>query len=310
MILALYIVTLALHAAFIGYVVGGTAFVLLRPHDPMSLTVRDRLPFMLGAGITAGVAPLLFIQLLYQHRFYTANLLLGPRWLAVVPVLITGFYALYLQKVSPRWRKLSLAVALACFAFVAWSWSELHELMMADKVWHDFYAAGDRMYLAGSIAPRLAILYPAMATLFAMIAAWSADDQGRRRLAVVALCARLVSIGGAIWLWQIGFANSPWIAVLAFAVVVEIGAWLAMWRRPSDLVLSIVTAAGTIALLAATIAREAPRLSLVEPSREADGWIVFAIAAAIGVAAIVYVIRLARGAGDALLAPDDTSDSP
>lgn len=310
MILALYLVTLALHAVFIGYVVGGTAYVLARPHDPIAVTVRDRLPFMLGAGITAGVAPLLFLQLLYQHRFYTANLLLGPRWLAVVPVLITGFYALYIQKVSTKWRKLALAVALVCFAFVAWSWSEMHELMKADGVWRDFYAAGERVYLAGTIAPRLAILYPAMATLFAMVAAWSADDHGRRRLAVVALCARLVSIGGAVWLWQVGFAMSPWIYVLAAAVVIEIAAWIATWRRPSDLVLGIVTAAGTTALLAATIAREAPRISMLEPRRDADGWIVFAIAAAIGVAAITYVIRLARGAGDDPLSPPDTTDSP
>ncbi|MCX5741044.1 MAG: hypothetical protein NT062_00940, partial [Proteobacteria bacterium] len=75
--LALYLVTWALHAVFVGYVVAGTGYALVRTIRPgtspaLVAQVRDRLPFMLGLGITAGVAPLLFMQLLYQRRFYTA----------------------------------------------------------------------------------------------------------------------------------------------------------------------------------------------------------------------------------------------
>src|SRR6476619_5547477 len=104
--LALYLLTWALHAVFVGYVVIGSGYALVRPATALGAQVRDRLPFMLGCGITAGVAPLLFIQLLYQRKFYTTNLLLGPRWGAVVPALIVGFYALYLAKASAqlRWR--------------------------------------------------------------------------------------------------------------------------------------------------------------------------------------------------------------
>jgi hypothetical protein len=303
-LLALYLATLALHAVFIGYVVAGTAFALIRRDDPIAVTVRDRLPFMLGAGITAGVAPLLFVQLLYQHRFYTANLLLGPRWLAVVPVLIVGFYALYIQKVSEKWRRAALISALGCFVFVGWSWSELHELMKADPAWHDFYAAGKRVYFSGSIAPRSAVLFPAMATSFAMMAAWSTDAAGRQRLALLAIGSRLVSIGGAVWLWKAGFSvDGPafaWFLVLVAAVVVEVAAWVATWRRPSDGTLAVATAAGTSALVAATVVREAPRIPLLEPAREiadqAGGSLVFAAALVIGIAAIAWVIKTARAA--------------
>ncbi|HUS27790.1 MAG TPA: hypothetical protein VMZ53_04760 [Kofleriaceae bacterium] len=301
-LLALYLATLALHAVFIGYVVAGTAFVLIRRDDPIAATVRDRLPFMLGAGITAGVAPLLFVQLLYQHRFYTANLLLGPRWMAVVPVLIVGFYGLYIQKVSEKWRRPASIVSLACFVFVGWSWSELHELMKADPVWHDFYAAGQRVFFAGTIAPRSAVLFPAMATSFAMIAAWSADRDGRQRLALLAMGSRVVSIGGAVWLWRAGFsldgAALAWFGVLCAAVVVELGAWAVIWRRPSDGALAVATAAGTSALVAATVVREAPRIPLLEPARDiadqAGGSLVFAAALVIGVVAIAWVVKTAR----------------
>lgn len=305
-ILALYLATLALHAVFIGYVVAGTAFVLVRRDDPIAATVRDRLPFMLGAGITAGVAPLLFVQLLYQHRFYTANLLLGPRWLAVVPVLIVGFYGLYIGKVSEKWRRAALIVALACFVFVGWSWSEMHELMKADPIWHDFYAAGKRMYVAGTIAPRAAVLFPAMATSFAMIAAWSADSAGRKRLALVAIGSRVVSIGGAVWLWRTGFsvdgAALAWFLVLVAAVVVELAAWAVTWRAASDRALAVATAAGTSALVAATVVREAPRIPLLEPARDiadqAGGSLVFAAALIVGIVAIAWVVKTARAAPD------------
>jgi hypothetical protein len=93
--LVLYLASFALHAVFVSYVVAGTGYALVaavrRSADPIAARVRDWLPFMLGAGITAGVGPLLFLQLLHQRRFYTANLLMGPRWGAVVPALILGF---------------------------------------------------------------------------------------------------------------------------------------------------------------------------------------------------------------------------
>jgi hypothetical protein len=302
LLLALYIATLALHAVFIGYVVAGTAFALLRRHDPIAATVRDRLPFMLGCGITAGVAPLLFLQLLHQKRFYTANLLLGPRWMAVVPALIVGFYALYAAKSLERYRQAALGVALACFAFVAWSWTELHELMKADAVWQSFYAEGQRLFVAGTIVPRLVVFGGAMATTFALIAAWSTDGNGRKRLALLGILSRVVSIGGAIWLWRAGFdPHGParaWAFVLIAATAVDVAAWVALLRVPSDAVLGLATASGAGAIVAAAIVREAPRVALIEPGHpiaaNAGGIVVFVVALVVGIAAIAWVVRTVR----------------
>lgn len=301
MILALYLATLALHAAFVSYVVAGSAYALVR-RDALAKLVRDRLPFMLGCGITAGVAPLLFVQLLHQHRFYTANLLLGPRWLAVVPVLVIGFYALYLAKTSEMRRRPALAVALACFVFVAWSWSELHELMQADPEWRDFYAAGHRVFLATAIAPRLIAIFGGMATMFATIAAWSAPDDARRRLATIAICGRIVSAGGAAWLARTGFPNEApaWVVVLCAAAVVEVVAWMFVRVSASPRALAVATAAGSGVLVAAIVVREAPRFALIEPqhalAESAGGEIVFAVLAIAGVAAIAWILRVVSSA--------------
>jgi hypothetical protein len=253
---------------------------------------------MLGAGITAGVAPLLFIQLLHQTRFYTANLLLGPRWMAVVPALIVGFYALYLaKKLARRW---PLAVALVCWVFVAYSWSELHELMMADSQWRAFYAAGDRVFVAATIMPRLAVLLPAMVTSFATISAWSSDAEDRRRMALLAVLSRIVSVGGAVWLHAAGFAVPHdalvWLVVLGIAVAVEVAGWTWLRLRPAGAGITVATAAGAGALVAAVVLREAPRVAMLEPARPlGEGWLAFALAFVLGAAAIGWVVRTAAG---------------
>src|SRR5262245_13465351 len=194
--LALYIATFALHAVFASYVVAGAAYALVR-RDELAARTRDRLPFMLGCAITAGVAPLLFLQLLHQRRFYTANLVMGPRWGAVVPALIVGFYALYLAKASERWRRLALALGVACFGFVAWSWTEIRLVMQDDAAWQAMYGAGARFYLDAAVLPRLAVWLGAMLALFATVAAWQAAPVERGRLAVLALAGLIVAGGAA-----------------------------------------------------------------------------------------------------------------
>ena len=83
--LTLLVLTFALSQALMHYVLAGCLYVawatmwpgkggVPRDQQPLAATLRDWMPFLLGAAITAGVAPLLFIQIVYQRQFYTANL--------------------------------------------------------------------------------------------------------------------------------------------------------------------------------------------------------------------------------------------
>jgi hypothetical protein len=305
--LALYLASFALHAVFVSYVAAGTGYALVaalrRSADPIASRARDWLPFMLGAGITAGVGPLLFLQLLHQRRFYTANLILGPRWGAVVPALIVGFYALYLAKASERWRRLALAVGVACFLFVAWSWTEIHLVMQADPAWQAMYGAGARFYLDAAVLPRLAVWLGAMLALFATVAAWQAAPSERRRLAAVGLAGLVIA--GATSAASIAVRGEldpahGWTYLLAVAALLAAVGWGWTARRPAGPGLTVATAATTIALLAGAIVREAPRLDLIERSRatatDSGGISVFFVTLAIGIAAITWVIRTVRNA--------------
>ncbi len=306
--LVLYLVTFAIHVVLVGYVVAGTAYALIqalrKKDDAIAHGVRDRLPFMLGLGITAGVAPLLFLQLLYQRRFYSANLILGPRWGAVVPALIVGFYALYLAKATnvPRLRTIALAGGLSCFVFVAWSWTEINALMQDEPAWLEMYGAGDRLYAQSGVAPRLLVWLGAMASGFAILAAWWASGPDRKRLAVIGIAGRVVSTAAVMLLViqgasVIGAAHG-WSYLLVAALLVELAGWAWMWRAPTSGALSLVTAAGTAALVAGVVVREAPRLALIEAPRaaalEAQGMWVFVLTAVVGIALIAWIVRTIR----------------
>lgn len=304
--LAIYIATFALHAVFTSYVIGGTVFVLavrVRGRaDELADRVCDRLPFMLGLAITAGVGPLLFIQLLYQRHFYTANLIAGPRFGAIIPALIVGFYALYVANASERRRTAALMVAALCFLFIAWSWSELHLLARDETAWVMMYAAGQRVYGNHSIAPRGVLWLGWMASTFAIVALWSASATDRRRLAVIAVVGRGVAGCAALWFVLHGAAIEPaarsWSYLLVAALAIELAGWIATLRAPDGRGPALATAGAAIALIAGAVIREAPRLVLLEPPRgnaeTAGGVWVFAITLAFGIAAIAWVVRTVR----------------
>lgn len=194
-----YMVTLLVHLVFMQYVLAGSAYLVFGRFlnraisfrrkqkaasdatedapDPIHETLRDWLPFATSAAITAGVAPLLFLQILYRKSFYTANLLLFHRWMAIVPVLIVGFYLLYLLKTDrirrgPAWRESAVALAaLACFGFTAWSWSENHLLSLDFRSWPAIYKKGELFHHTDGAGVRTAgwflLSFPTMLLLVA-----------------------------------------------------------------------------------------------------------------------------------------------
>ena len=172
--LTLYVVTLTVHVVFMNYVLAGSGYLaiasllnLLRKEraeeaSPIFALVRDWLPFALSAAITAGIAPLLFLQILYQENFYTANLLLSHRWMAILPVLIIAFYLLYLLKSKMLrnehhrvLRFVTTFLIFLCFAFTTWSWTENHLLSMDREVWNSFYGEERWRYYSSVLVPRL-----------------------------------------------------------------------------------------------------------------------------------------------------------
>ena len=187
--LTLYILTFVLHQIFVHYVLAGSLYVawvtiwpgrgpVPRVEQPLAAMLRDWMPFLLSAAITAGVAPLLFIQIVYQRHFYTANLLLWWRWMVVVPVLILAFYLLYLIKSSRLWRwsfPVRVAVSLGTsmsFVFVGFCWTVNHLLANSEADWPTIYATGRLPFTAVAIGLRMLIWIGGSFATMSVLVSW------------------------------------------------------------------------------------------------------------------------------------------
>lgn len=113
----LYILTFVLHLIFMNYVLGGMLIITIHewifgknPNANLANRIMIRvMPVNLSLAITMGVAPLLFVQVLYGQFFYTANIMMGGYWLAIIALVTTAFYMIYIMIVKrppdnqPNW---------------------------------------------------------------------------------------------------------------------------------------------------------------------------------------------------------------
>jgi hypothetical protein len=308
--LTLYLVTFVLHMVFMHYVLAGSTYLAWgRLMGRARCTacgwqtiIADWLPLATGLAITAGVAPLLFVQILYGREFATANLLLSHRWMAILPVLIICFYLLYLQKsawIQRRawaWRPVVAAVACAGFLFIAWSWTENHLLMTDHAAWPEMYATESLWYESRGVFPRLALFFffafPSLAIELAWQARWLGDRLDTvplpdgivmglspvRRLALTAVAGLAGSFGSAALYWPAlsdparaaltGPAAGPWLILLGAALLVQSLAWMVVAfrdRMPWPLMLAI-TCGWLMGLVSLAVVREAIRLSAIDLS--------------------------------------------
>lgn len=134
--ITLMLVTLVLHFIAVGYVVATSLvqmwFAWRGGRDPQSTPgwILERLdgplPVVLSFAITLGVAPLLFVQVLYGPYFYTANILIGFQWIGVIPMLIIGFYTIYLllggrvfnRRIPRVWNVAGRIVIFLCMLYI------------------------------------------------------------------------------------------------------------------------------------------------------------------------------------------------
>jgi hypothetical protein len=78
----------------------GTAFIAFVSHfrrnaqtAPCTEVISGNLPFTIAFAVNFGVAPLLFVQVLYGHLIYASSILMAVFWLSIV-ALLAGAYAL------------------------------------------------------------------------------------------------------------------------------------------------------------------------------------------------------------------------
>jgi hypothetical protein len=342
MYLTLFIVTAAIYVVFMNYVLAGGIVLLVGylapgarrrveggPGGPLRSglglilkVIRDWLPAVLGVAITAGIAPLLFLQILYKRQFYTANLLLFNRFMLLLPALIVAYYMLYIVKShalaarGPMVRGLVAFVAFVCFLYTAWAWTENHVLSLHEEAWNQHYASSNYIYRNAEIWPRLGYSITASFASLAVAVAWQLHwgrrfhdpvnlDLASRRLRAVALLALATSAAEA-WLWELwldsparaaiasGLALPYGLAALA-GMAVQVAGWLTV-KTGADLStkrLAIISAGAFFTIVGSLVVREARRLAAIDMTALYDGHRQAAQVGGLGVFLVFSVINAA-----------------
>ena len=342
--LSFYVLTLIIHVMFMSYVLAGTGYLVAvhflpgsyadsRHRAPLAEILRDWMPFALSGAITAGVAPLLFVQILYQRPFYTANLLLFHRWMAILPVLIAGFYLLYLLKIrwvteGPPARGGFIALgAWLCFGFTGYSWTENHLLSLQPAAWPAFFVSDSLFFWSGALLPRLGLWAAGTLPVMALLLGWQYRLTHRdtpyvppyelRRLALVALAGLLLSALAGMGYGSLlspaarefvhGAAGGPYLGLALIGWLIQAAIWFTVWGRAAlrPGLLGAASVGAFLSVLGMTVLREGVRITslpveglyaLHAQAAQVGGLTVFLLFFVLNAALVGWCIVLAREA--------------
>ena len=188
------------------------------------------LPVATAFAITTGVAPLLFTQLLYGQLFYTSSVLMAWPWLALVFLLLAGYYAncgIFASGPATA-RAVSLAVvSVLLFATIGFLFTNNMTLMLRPEQHAPLYFASDAG-LHTNVAdfwvwPRFAHMLVGSLAVAGLLVAWIPRVRRQRDPA-------------AIWMGRAG--THLFMAATLVQVLVGVGYFFALPRPVKDVFLA------------------------------------------------------------------------
>ena len=331
----LLIVTFAVHILLVNTVLGGSVVCTVRSivnrNSVPVKTMGKILPSLFALAVNFGVAPLLFIQMLYGQYLYSSSVLMGVYWLSIVFLAIAAYYALYVfaGKYGVH-KKLSFSIiistlAMLCIGFVM---SNNMTLMLRPDVWAAYFNQPDGTLLnlddATMLLRYLHVVVASIAVgglVLALIARYkmSKDDpavaEQEERLGLniflfssltqlvfgVALFfslpeqVRLLFTGGSEF-----YTGAILIAISAVALLFFQAGARRLHGTIGALVVTVLVMTGIRALIRKAMLDPYGGVAAVPVQAEYSPFMMFIIALALGLVAVGYMVKLAvRSKGDA-----------
>jgi hypothetical protein len=295
LLLVLSVFTLILHLLAMNFLLGGSVILTVSSfvgrrnlqHREFVRRVSQALPPVVAFTITLGVSPLLFLQLVYGQLFYTSSVLMAWAWLAVVLLVLLGYYGVYWfnldqADLGPRAPWVILVTAVL-FLVVAFIFTQNMSFMLRPQ---DFYTR----YLTHVVGRGLGMVSLASLArwLHFVVAALAIGGLGvallsrlwRNEVPELATWARAYGVKWFIAGTLIQFLSGLWFlstlsadvrqgflggdristGVIALAIVLAL---LAISSAPRSIFASSVAIVGTISLMA--VARHLVRVASLRP---------------------------------------------
>ena len=147
----LLLLTFFLHVVFMNCLFGGAvvafACALRRGRSAFSARfagdLARLLPIIFAFTITLGIAPLLFLQVIYGQFLYSSSILIGVPWLAIIGMVLLAYYGVYFFSMRNSAQKggttAVLGLVVLLLAAVAFVYSNNFTLMLTPERWLNLY---------------------------------------------------------------------------------------------------------------------------------------------------------------------------
>lgn len=145
----LLILTFVLHLLFMNTMLGTAIIALVASFRGKSQDlhtekeISTKLPYIIAFTINMGVAPLLFIQVLYGHLIYTSSVLMAVYWLSIIAILLIAYYSAYIYdfkfEVLGAARTYFIASTVIFLLFIGFMFSNNLTLMLTPEKWSQYF---------------------------------------------------------------------------------------------------------------------------------------------------------------------------
>lgn len=141
LMLATFVVHILLMNAFFGTALLSLAQTLWGRDDSPGLHAAAKLmPTGTALTVNAGVAPLLFMQVLYGHFFYVSDVMMAFWWFSVIGLVIVAYYGAYVwdfrfDRLGRGGRTLCLAFLVAVLFLISFVFVNNFTLMLTPERW-------------------------------------------------------------------------------------------------------------------------------------------------------------------------------
>lgn len=141
--------TFILHILVMNIMLGSSIIALVHhlrgkaESEPLTRSISLKLPFTIAFAVNFGVAPLLFIQVLYGQFIYTSSVLIAVFWLSVVGLVIIAYASAYIYDFSyvslGSLRTVFIAVTAICLLATAFIYTNNMTLMLSPTRWAAYF---------------------------------------------------------------------------------------------------------------------------------------------------------------------------
>jgi hypothetical protein len=161
------VLTFIVHILVMNVMLGASIIALVhhlrgsRETEPLTRTISVKLPFTIAFAVNFGVAPLLFMQVLYGQFLYTSSVLMAVYWLGVIGLVIAAYASAYVYDF--RYATLGglktffIGVTALCLLATAFIFTNNMTLMLSPESWTAYFddAAGTILNLGDpTLVPR------------------------------------------------------------------------------------------------------------------------------------------------------------